>query len=95
MDVHHIHAAFAFLKLPRKEEEWRNGVECLALASVKAFSSLHRIRYAGRPAGMKDTVCCDEPTADHEQGSHDMAASNSGDSEDETVYDSTLRRPPS
>jgi hypothetical protein len=67
VNVHHIHEVFAFLKIPRRE--WRHGLECFALASVKAFSFLPSIRYAARSAGTKDAVCHDESTSDHADGS--------------------------
>ena len=86
MDVHRIHAVFAFLKIPQRE--WRNGVECFALASVKAFSFLHRIRYAARSAGTKDAVQYNEPTSDHEEGSDDETTSDSSNRADEVVLDS-------
>jgi hypothetical protein len=70
VDVQHIHAAFVFLNLPRRE--WRNGVKCFALASVRAFSILH----------MDDAVRCDEPTSDHEDGSDNVEASDSCNYED-------------
>ena len=48
--------------------EWHNGGECFALAPVKAFSFLHRIRHAARPAGMADAARCDELPSDDEDG---------------------------
>jgi hypothetical protein len=58
VDVRHIHETFTFLKIPRKE--WLHGLERFALASVKAFSFLHRIRYAARSADVNNTVYHDE-----------------------------------
>jgi hypothetical protein len=60
------------------------------LASVKAFSFLHRIRYATRSAGTKDAVCHDESTSDHADGRYNGAALDSSDSADEAILASTL-----
>ena len=81
VDVQHIYAAFAFLKIPKKE--WRHGLECFTLASVRAFSFQHRIRYAAHPGGTTDAIRCSEPISDHEYGSDKLAASDSDDSDGE------------
>jgi hypothetical protein len=88
VSVRHIHEFFTFLKIPRRE--WLNGLECFALASVKAFSFLHRIRYAARSAGAKDIVYHDEFTSDHADDSHHGAAMDSGDSTEEAIVVSAL-----
>jgi hypothetical protein len=88
VNVHHIHEVFTFLKIPRRE--LRNGLDCFALASVKAFSFLHRIRYAARSAGAKDAACHEESTSDHADGNDNGAALDSGDSADEAILASTL-----
>jgi hypothetical protein len=88
VSVRHIHEILTFLKIPRKE--WLNGLESFALASVKAFSFLHRIRYSARSAGVSDTVYHDESTSDHADDSDHRAAMDSGDSADEAIVVSTL-----
>jgi hypothetical protein len=83
VNVRQIHEVFTFLKIPRRE--WLNGLECFALASVKAFSFLHRIRYTARSAGIKDAVYHDESTSDHADDSDHGATLDSGDSADEAI----------
>ena len=46
IDIKPIQAALAFLEIPR--EYWTEGIEQSVLASVRAFSFLHRIRFGGR-----------------------------------------------
>ena len=47
----HLHAALAFLDIPR--QKWKDKIEDSVLASVRALAYMHKIRYAGagrRPA---------------------------------------------
>jgi ribonuclease HI len=90
VNVRHIHETFTFLKIPRKE--WLNGLECFALASVKALSFLHRIRYAARSADVQNTGYHDDSTSDHADDNDHGADTDSGDSADEAIVVSTLCR---
>ena len=85
MDVKHIQAAFAFLNIPSRE--WRTGVtvENAVLASVKAFSFLHRIQYAARLAVTKGAVRWEnESNFDQEEvGRDELASTKSEDNEAE------------
>jgi hypothetical protein len=57
---------------------------------VKAFSFLHRIRYAARSADVKNTVYHDESTSDHADDNDHGADMDSGDSADEAIVVSAL-----
>ena len=65
-------------------------LERFAIASVQAFSLLHRICYVARPAGPETAGRGDVPSSDHEDGSDNMATSDSGDSKDKDVHDGAL-----
>ena len=45
----HLHAAVAFLDIPR--QKWKDMIEDYVLASVRALAYMHKIRYAGAGPG--------------------------------------------
>ena len=54
----HLHAALAFLDIPR--QKWKDVIEDSVLASVRALAYMHTIRYAG--AGRRAAMAiCDLP----------------------------------
>ena len=46
VDAKHIQTTLAVLDIPK--ENWKEGIENTVLASVRAFSFLHRVRFGGR-----------------------------------------------
>ncbi len=89
MDTRHIQEAFAFLTIPRKV--WYIGIERFVIASVKAFSFLHQIRYSSCPSSWNRFSWRYTTLSDPEIDSENMAASQSEDSADKDMLDTTTR----
>ena len=89
LNLRHIQEAFAFLQIPRKE--WNIGIELFAIASVKAFSFLHCIRYSARPLDPGNAAREVIQFSDPDNDSDNMATSEAEDSADEDKINTTIR----
>ena len=58
IDPSHVHALLKFLEIPT--QHWRTAVERTVLASVRAFSFLHNVRFGGHPETVRP-----DPDPDH------------------------------
>ena len=77
IDPSHVHALLKFLELPNRH--WHLAVDRTVLASVRAFSFLHKVRFGGLP----ETVLPDlDP--DHSEEDSDDAGRVSGSSGNRT-----------
>ena len=81
MDVKPFQAAFEFLEIPGNL--WQTGVESAALASVQAFSFLHRIRYGARLASNHVRWRHTQSAEHEEEGSEELEDKASEDSVDD------------
>ena len=66
IDPSHVHALLKFLELPNWH--WQTAVERTVLASVRAFSFLHKVRFGGLP----ETVLPDLDPDHSEEDSDDV-----------------------
>ena len=101
IDIKPIQAALAFLEIPR--EYWKEGLEQSVLASVRAFSFLHRIRFGGRIDGEEhgtdgdDSNCSSDVSKDEDdvydpgprKGIRDTDSSNDNEN-DQSVAESYM-----
>ncbi len=58
IDPSHVHALLKFLEIPT--QHWQTAVERTVLASVRAFSFLHKVRFGGHPETVRP-----DPDPDH------------------------------
>jgi hypothetical protein len=62
IDPSHVHALLKFLELPNRH--WQTAVERTVLASVRAFSFLHKVRFGGLPETVRPDLDSDHSDKD-------------------------------
>ena len=83
-DPSHVHALLKFLELPNRH--WQAAVDRTVLASVRAFSFLHKVRFGGLP----ETV---RPGPDPDHSEEDSDDAGSGKRAQRYPYRSTTNAP--